>query len=564
MNPKRESENVFIRSLLEERGRRHVLDGKEVGLFEHQFTGVEELVKWNDIERGRTLGGCYFLTDEMGLGKTRQIIDAAQVLFLRNEIDQVLVVCPASVRDVWYEEDGGELSKYLWYDLAAQVIEFHQKDRGWNWEPRAAGKALRFYVTNYDYVRSRKRKDARRRDTSVLDALLDLCTSRTMLVLDESSAVNNHRAYQSKACVKLRRACGRIVLLNGTPIWHSPNDLYGQGVVLQPKILDCTNHTEFRSRYVALEGGHGSVLEWRDVEDLQRRFAPYVLRREKKDCLDLPEKMPAVSLDVPLNARTWRMYKDMRDQMIAYLDEHTAAPVQHAVVKLLRLAQLTSGFLGGLRPVDDEPAPDLLKERPDWLHEVLDKERPKVDFKPLDVREVQAIGREKLDFFLKWFAARLEEDPNEKLLLWCRFRPELERFYTEIEKKFPHVDVGKIAGGQKREERRDVTRLLDPLHCPRGPVVVVGNTKAGGMGLNLTACHTVVFATNGYSLGQRLQAMDRVHRLGQTHAVSYFDLIATGPKGQRTIEHTITTALRKREEIATWTIEAWKRVLEDE
>ena len=46
--------------------------------------------------------------------------------------------------------------------------------------------------------------------------------------------------------------------------------------------------------------------------------------------------------------------------------------------------------------------------------------------------------------------------------------------------------------------------------------------------------------------------------------VSYFDIIATGPQGQKTIDHTVVKALKNKEDIANFTTSAWiDALLED-
>src|SRR5690606_13571541 len=118
----------------------------------------------------------------------------------------------------------------------------------------------------------------------------------TMLVLDESSAVKSHRAQQTKACLQLRRRCGRVLLLNGTPIANSPGDMFSQGEMMSKNVLSCASWIHYRARYavmkkVMIRGALQDVIGgWQNLEDLQQRFAPYVIRRLKKDCLDLPEK----------------------------------------------------------------------------------------------------------------------------------------------------------------------------------------------------------------------------------------------------------------------------------
>jgi ATP-dependent DNA helicase len=84
------------------------------------------------------------------------------------------------------------------------------------------------------------------------------------------------------------------------------------------------------------------------------------------------------------------------------------------------------------------------------------------------------------------------------------------------------------------------------------------------MGLNLTAAHTVIYLSNDFSLKTRLQSEDRVHRPGQIYPVSYFDMIATGPQGQKTIDHLVAKSLMNKEAIADLTTSAWISALTED
>lgn len=48
------------------------------------------------------------------------------------------------------------------------------------------------------------------------------------------------------------------------------------------------------------------------------------------------------------------------------------------------------------------------------------------------------------------------------------------------------------------------------------------STRAGGLGINLTAADTVIFYESDWNPTLDLQAMDRAHRLGQTKNVSFY------------------------------------------
>lgn len=490
--------------------------------FDHQVIGVEQLVQ----------RPFFLLADEMGAGKTKQAIDAAIVMFLMGVINKVLVVCPAPVRGVWFDPELGELTKHLWEGVNVRVIEFHATNRGW-WHGQKEQKPfLPWIITNYDFIRRPDR----------LAQIKSYCSPKTLLILDESWAIKNHTALQTKACLILRRKCGRVVLLNGTPIANSPMDMYSQGKMMDSTILGCPTFAAFRSRYAVMGGWQGKVVVgWVNLEDLQKRFAPYVLRRLKEDCIDLPPKMPPVTLTVPMTSNTWGHYKEMRDEFVTWLGkEYCTAP--QAIVKVMRLAQLTSGFLGGLQTFDEE---DPEKES--------------------QIEAVRDVGREKLDYFLNWLDEQLLEDKLLKMVVFSRFRPEVERLYKALQdNKYYNVRTGLIWGNQKRMERSASLTLLDPRTSPSQPVVVIATPGAGAVGINLSAAKIAYYMSSDYSLYKRLQSDDRIHRPGQKSPVSYFDCVATGPQGQKTIDHIIIKAIRNKEEIAKWTTQGWVAALTEE
>lgn len=513
--------------------------------FAHQVIGVEKILE----------NPYFFLADEMGAGKTKQGIDAAQYLYVNDVIDRVVVVAPASVRSVWYNPELGELAKHLWDDIPATIAEFHAKTRDWRHGPTSKKAAMQWIITNYDFIRQRVR----------YSQLVPYCTHRTLLILDESSAVKNYRAERTIACKILRNKCGRVLLLNGTPIANSPADLYSQCSIMDTKILDCKSFFHFRARYAILGGfKQRQIVGWVNIGDIQERIKPYILRRLKKDCLDLPEKMPPVALTVPLTEKTWKIYKEMRDQFVAWLSEASVSVSSQAVTKSMRLSQITSGFLGGMMEAEaDEDTPVLPTDaRPSFIEEEEpllwdDTPRPIITGRKLPA---QVIGHEKIDFLMQWIGERMESDPNLKLLIWCRFRPELAAIITRLEEVFDPslgVSIAGLHGGQKRIEREYALNLLHPEKAPTGPVFVVATKGTGSLGLNMTASHTVINMSDDYSLFKRKQSDDRVHRPGQVHDVSYFDIIATGPNGQRTIDHSIAKVQRDKDDVATWTQAAW-------
>ena len=62
------------------------------------------------------------LRRDVGCGKSRQVVDAACELYRQGKINTVIIVCPASVRTVWCDEEIGEIKKFT--SVGSRVTEF--------------------------------------------------------------------------------------------------------------------------------------------------------------------------------------------------------------------------------------------------------------------------------------------------------------------------------------------------------------------------------------------------------------------------------------------------------
>lgn len=497
----------------------------------HQLEGVRRLLTG-------PYGG-FALFDDMGVGKTKQAVDAAQLAHVLGLVDTVVVVGPAQVRPIWLDPDPdlGELVKDRWPSLEQHVREFHSKTPSLEWR-----QGLNWVVTNYEYVR---RGDPR---AALVEALVR-GRRRFVVVADEGGAVKGHKSHQTEAMVALRQlpGCRFGWLLNGTPVDNTPLDLYGQGWFMAgwpDRIFGLRSYFHFRARYAVMGGWEGKqILGYQNLEDLRRRMKPWCLRRLSKDVLDLKEPVDLPPLQVPLSKASWKLYKDMRDDLVAWLGTQMSVAPSGAV-RVMRLSQLTGGFLGGL-----ELAPALP------LGDAEDGEEP-ADAEPIVLREV---GREKQDALIEWW--KVHPDANLKLVVWCRFRAEVSRLVAAFQAA-GCADTYAIVGDQRRDERRAALAAFawSQRDAP-GRRVVVAQEQAGGLGLSLVAAHVAVTYSSGYSLRYRSQTRKRIDRPPQDRACMYMDILATGPDGQRTVDHVVRKALQKKDDLARWTSDYWRAAL---
>lgn len=535
---------------------------------QHQRDGVHALVE-RDI---------FMLADEVGCGKTKQVIDSAQILFERGDIDLVLVLCPAFARGVWANPDPalGEIAKHSWPSIPYACREYSIANGDLKLQRAISGTRtdedvfLRWLVTNYEFVRREER----------LDPLLRYLGMRPFwLVCDESWMLKDQATAQFKAAYEIRKLAKRVTLLNGTPIADNPMDLNAQMKMLSDRILGfeykdrlgrtkiSTSTTRFRQHYALLKPNVNfpMIVGWQNLEELRAKVAPHVLRRKTRECFDLPQILDPILIEARLKDETWRIYKEMRDNMVAWLGksptgEEKASVANQAIVRGLRLAQITSGFLGGVRDLD---AAAVLDPEMASLDALIDEGE---FIAPAEEPETKEIGREKLDGFLDWLS-RLEPLPD-RILIWARFRKEIERcaaaFQPGSQEKHLDRDMFMLYGGQTKADRELAVRALNPALKPDGPVGVVGSPEAGGAALNLSGASLAVNLSHGFNLRVYLQARGRIDRPGQTEKIRYVDVVATGPKGQKTIDHHILAALRGKDDIAQWTTATWRQKLQDE
>lgn len=194
------------------------------------------------------------LADDMGLGKTIQAIAALRILYYQHEIENALVVCPASLVSQWQREF------YRWApDLQTVIVMGTSHERGILWQLPAHVK-----IISYDTLRG---------DVLDLRDSPPLRTAWSVVVLDEASRIKNRETGISVACKRI--SCERRWALTGTPLENRREDLFS--------ILEFLIGDRDRDRLRAAGSDDASLRDL--LSELQ-------LRRKKEDVLhELPPKM---------------------------------------------------------------------------------------------------------------------------------------------------------------------------------------------------------------------------------------------------------------------------------
>ena len=460
--------------------------------YEHQQKMLDQLVEENR--------SCFGLFWEMGLGKSKLVVDYAASLFKQQKITSVLIIAPKGVYRNW----GDQIDIHLVDDIERELLVWQP-----NWTKTFIAQmisvstpkdddTLRIFIMTVESLSSTK-------GASILDKFLEL-NDKTFLVVDESTAVKNHKANRTKNLHKSIPKAAYRFILTGSPVTNSPLDLYSQMAVLG---MDFGNFYAFKNRYAVLRkqnfGGRpfDQVVGFQRLDELSDRIQPLTSRLLKNDCLDLPDKI-YLTREVLLSKEQEKHYKEMKALALTMLESGELSTSASALTTLIRLQQITLGFA---KPADGETI-DLPNNRLSELMQVL------------------------------------SEADGSKVVIYCTFRHSIKQIETEIIKQYGQDSVCTYYGDTKSEKRQEV---INDFQNPDSKLrFFIGQISTAGYGITLTASSLCIFFSNSFNLADRLQAEDRLHRIGQSKSVTYVDFIS--PK---TIDVKIIKALRSKIDIAS-------------
>lgn len=257
----------------------------------------------------------------------------------------------------------------------------------------------------------------------------------------------------------------------------------------------------FRNRYFDMVGygNHTPVLKMSLANELTRRIHSIAFRATKAECLDLPETTDIVRL-VELEPQARKLYQQLVRDSYAQIKEGeiTAANV---LTRLLRLSQLTGGFLRG-----DE------------------------------TDRVEQVSSAKLDALSDIADSAAQE--GGKLVIIARFLPEIDTITRMLESK--SIGYSLITGAVKDRDEQVRRFQFDPE-----VIVFVGQIATAGLGITLTAADKMVFYSLDYSMSNFEQTKARIHRVGQRNPCTYIYLAV-----ENTVDVKVLKALREKANLA--------------
>ena len=471
-------------------------------LFPHQRAGVSFLATAR-----RAL-----LADEPGLGKTAQAIRALKKLQETEQVFPALIVCPNTLKKNWKREFG-----MWWPDARVTVITGSASQRRKQFEEEAD-----VYVINWESLRSHSRlapygsvalarcPQCGGHDEKVTENRCEVHI-RELNTIDFKAVVADeiHRSKEpkSKQTRALWAATGDADIryaLTGTPIANNVLDLWSILHWLSP--TEWPSKTRWIDRMVdTMLNAFGGMLVIGVKPHMNDEFYAAVhprMRRMLKARV-LPWLPPVMKerRDVEMSTKQAKAYKQMRDLMIAELDNGEALTAPSPLTQTTRLLQFSSSYA----EIDvDETTGEMkaLLTEPSCKVDALMDDISSGDFGD-DSVAVCAVSRQLIDLLSA----------------------------AMIKAKIPH---GLITGAQDEDERQ---KAVDDFQSGKIKWILF-TAQAGGVGITLTAARRLVMLQRPWSLVDYKQALDRVHRIGsEIHdSIVIMDYVTEGTIEERVIQ----------------------------
>ena len=140
-------------------------------------------------------------------------------------------------------------------------------------------------------------------------------------------------------------------------------------------------------------------------------------------------------------------------------------------------------------------------------------------------------------------------DEGKKLVVFCRFRPEIDLIQKLMDKK--KIRYCSIYGDIKIDDRGDIVKEFQTNPEVK---VFLAQIDTAGLGITLTAADTCVYYSENFNYAAYSQSLARIHRIGQRNCCTYIHLVVKG-----TIDETVLKALAKKEDLAKAVVDDWKQ-----
>lgn len=425
------------------------------------------------------------LADEMGLGKTIQSLTFVNSVWEYGIRGPFLIIAPLSTIPNWQREFEGwtEMNVIVYHGSQQsksmlQEYEFYYKNE--NGEPIKEITKFNVLITTFEII--------------VTDFQELKNFNWRVCVIDEAHRLKNRNCKLLEGLRQLHLE--HRVLLSGTPLQNNVNELFSLLNFLEP--------SQFASSDAFLNE-FGQLRSESEVLKLQALLKPMMLRRLKEDVEKTLAPKEETIIEVELTNIQKKYYRAILERNFSFLQKgiSSAANIPNLMNTMMELRKCC------IHPYLLNGAEDQIQ----FDYKQANGEDKEAYYKAL----IQSSGKMVL---VDKLLPKLKAGGHRVLIFsqMVRCLDILEDYLLYRKYPFERID-GRIRGNLRQE-------AIDRFSKPDSDrFVFLLCTKAGGLGINLTAADTVIIYDSDWNPQNDLQAQARCHRIGQQKMVKIYRLI---------------------------------------
>lgn len=520
----------------------------------YQVEGMEWLrMLWENGING-------ILADEMGLGKTVQCIATIAMMIERGVPGPFLVCGPLSTLPNW-------ISEFKRFSPEIPVLLYHgnqQERRQLAQKINKRDGVLQTYpvvITSFEIAM---------RDRPVLQH-----RSWKYMILDEGHRIKNMNCRLIRELKQFRS--DNKLLLTGTPLQNNLAELWSLLNFLLPDVFDDLRSFESWFDITGISQNANDIVvkerEQNILHMLHQILTPFLLRRLKTDVtLEVPPKRE-VMVYAPLTKKQEEFYTAIVNRTIEKIvgQDKPTEPVQISNGRGKRRSRKVVNYSEVDKETPDELFIRLLKQQEaEQERIVMEVNLPGSAEVNLKMRNIMMLLRKccnhpylieyPLDPVTQEFKIDKELiNSSGKFLILDRMLPEMKKrghkilIFSQMTMMldiimdycyYRNFTFCRLDGTMKYAEREE---NMHKFNTDPDVFIFLVSTRAGGLGINLTAADTVILFDSDWNPQADLQAQDRCHRIGQTKPVVVYRLVTANTIDQKIVER--AAAKRKLEKL---------------
>jgi SNF2 family DNA or RNA helicase len=438
------------------------------------------------VDKGQML-----LAVVMGGGKTVITISSLEELFAQGEISRVIVIVPAGLKYQWLREIG----KFT--NSKAIVIDGPARSRENLW--RAALRA-KYVIVNPE--------------TLINDQHLFNSLRFEAMVIDEATIIKSPRAKRTRMIKKLAKKCQYRFALTGQPIENKPEELFSIMEFVDANVLGKFDSFD---RTFIVRDKFGKPMRYRNLNLLTKSLERSMVRKNRKDIEDQLPKVISTVIPVEFDTKGANAYKQIANDLLLQ--------IQKALKTHGKGFDLWSHYNGNaaaneaqgqimsrltiLRMLCDNPA--LVTKS---AHEYVTSGNDTGSKYAKEVVDMQWVTESyetpKLDAVVEYISNILEEDSNNKVVLFSFFKKNLDLIAERTKDLTKCVlFTGDMNSAEKDKSKQTFTS--DPK------TRLFLSSDAGGYGVDLPQANYLISYDLPWSAGKLDQREARIIRLSSVH-----------------------------------------------